>query len=110
MTTDADALARRMADRDLMTAFHERIMTRVLFVVLAHAQERTPVRTGTLRRSETTRMEPGGMAGFVGTNITYGPFIHERIPFFELGIEDSRAQIDQIMQEAGDDYLKAVAG
>lgn len=106
--TTPDDVARGLSDKDKRSAFYERMMGRVLFVVLANAQQRTPVRTGTLRRSETTRVEKGGLAGFVGTNVEYAPFVHKRIPFFELAISDSRAAVDKVVAEEGGAYLKAV--
>lgn len=93
----------------------EALMTKILFVALANSQKRTPVKTGTLRRSETTRMEAGGLRGYVGTNITYGPFVHDGTkympsrPFFAEGIADSRPQIDQLLAAAGNDYLLKVS-
>lgn len=104
-----DDVARGLSDKDKRSAFYERMMGRVLLIVLANAQKRTPVRTGTLRRSETTRVERGGLVGFVGTNVEYAPFVHERKPFFELAITDSRAAVDKILAEEGGEYLKAVS-
>lgn len=86
----------------------EQLMQKITFIAQAHAQERTPVRTGTLRRSETTRVEAGGLRGYIGTNVVYAPFVHARTPFFSEGIADSRPEIDKLLQAAGDDFLKAV--
>jgi hypothetical protein len=87
----------------------ERLMQRITLLALAASQRRTPVRTGTLRRSETTRVEDGGAKGFVGTNIEYGPMVHQRVPFFKLGIEDATPQIERALQTAGDDFFTQVA-
>jgi hypothetical protein len=84
----------------------EVLMTAITFAALAAAQKRTPVRTGLLRRSETTRIEAKGMRGFLGTNTIYAPFVHARVPFFQQGIQDATPQIMQLLQHAGDDYLK----
>lgn len=93
----------------------EAVMTKILFVALGNSQKRTPVRTGTLRRSETTRMEAGGERGYLGSNITYGPFVHYGTkymaarPFFEEGLEDSRTQILDILDDAGKGHLEDIA-
>jgi len=90
----------------------EKLMQQVLFTVLRNSQKRTPVKTGTLRRSETTRMEAGGQRGFVGTNVVYGPFVHEGTrfmaarPFFTEGIRDSLSEVQRMLQRTGDAYLK----
>lgn len=86
----------------------EQLMTKITLTALGHAQQRTPVRTGTLRRSETTRVEPGGERGWIGTNVKYAPFAHDRVPFFELAIEDSRSEVQKLLQDAGDDYTKGL--
>jgi hypothetical protein len=96
-------------DAQPFSTVREELMQKVLYVVLRHAQLRTPVRTGTLRRSETTRMEAQGARGYVGTNINYAPFVHAKQPFFEEGIEDSRGEIEGLLQKAGDAYLKGLA-
>lgn len=104
---DADRVRAQLTDAGEREAFFSRLLGRVLLVVLANAQRRTPVRTGTLRRSETTRID--GLQGFVGTNVVYAPFVHARVPFFQLAIDDSRAQVGKILSEEGDAYLKDIA-
>lgn len=86
----------------------EPLMQKILFVILGRAQYLTPVKTGLLRRSETTRVEPGGERGWVGSNVVYAPFVHARQPFFADAIEDSQAEIAQLLEDAGDAYLQAV--
>lgn len=94
----------------------ETTMQKVVLVALAASQKRTPVKSGTLRRSETTRVEAGGMRGFVGTNVRYAPFVHDGTrymaarPFFEQGIGDAQPQIAHILQDAGDAFTAEVAG
>src|SRR6185503_17922774 len=87
----------------------ERLMQKVVLLALRHSQALTPVRTGTLRRTETTRVEDGGARGFLGSNLIYAPFVHARIPFFEQGIEDATPEIERLMQEAGDSFWGALA-
>jgi hypothetical protein len=84
----------------------EPLMHKITLTVLRHAMPRTPVRTGTLRRSETTRVEAGGLRGYVGTNVVYAPFVHARAPFFGDAMADSRSEIQKILQDAGDGYFK----
>jgi hypothetical protein len=50
----------------------------------------------------------GGLRGFVGSNVVYAPFVHARVPFLEQGVDDSRAQIAKILQDAGDDYMQGL--
>ena len=108
-----DELAARFQANPL-TVIYEDLMTKVVHIALRHSMQRTPVKRGTLRRSETTRVEAGGKRGFVGTNVIYAPFVHygtkfmEARPFFDWGIQDSRAEIDQALQKAGDDYFKKI--
>lgn len=102
-----EELAAKLTPEKLIQ-MREQLMSDILNVALANSQKRTPVRTGTLRRSETTQMEAKGTRGFIGTNVKYGPFVHEGTrymeprPFFEQGIEDSRAKIDELTQRYGD--------
>ncbi len=86
----------------------EPLMGKITFLALRHAQPLTPVRTGTLRRSETTRVEPGGLRGWIGSNIKYAPFVHDRVPFFAQGIAESRTEAEQLLQKEGDAYLKGL--
>jgi len=105
-----------LADKIKRTPFPTEVtMGKILFVALGNSQIRTPVRTGTLRRSETTRMEADGERGYLGTNIKYGPFVHYGTkymaarPFFEEGIEDSRSRILDILADVGGDFLEDVS-
>lgn len=91
------------------SAVREELMTKVLFIVLRHSQKRTPVKSGTLRRSETTRLEEQGARGFLGTNVVYAPFVHNRVPFFEQGIEDSRGEIASLLTKIGEGYMGSLA-
>jgi hypothetical protein len=86
----------------------EPMMQRIVLTLLAASQESTPVDTGTLRRSLTTHVEPGGLRGQVGTNITYAPFVHKRVPFFSEAIESTADQVERTLLEAGDDYFASI--
>lgn len=86
----------------------EPLMGKITLLALRHSQPLTPVRTGTLRRSETTRVERGGLRGWVGSNLVYAPFVHARVPFFAQGIEAAMPEIQALLGEAGDAYFKSV--
>jgi hypothetical protein len=100
-----DELAARLKAHPF-AAVREPLMQKIVFIGLRHSQPNTPVRTGTLRRSETTRVEPGGLRGYLGSNLIYAPFVHRIVPFFEMGLEQGRGEIDHALQDAGDDYFK----
>lgn len=108
-----DELAARIKAHPF-AAVRESLMQKITLTVLRHSQQRTPVRFGHLRRSETTRVEPGGLRGWVGTNVRYAPFVHEGTrfmaarPFFEQGMQDSRGEIDRLLQESGDEYFASI--
>lgn len=99
-----EAFAAKM-DANPFSAMREKLMQKVLFVVLAKAQPKTPWRFGTLRRSETTRLEDGGTRGFIGSNVVYAPFVHARVPFFAEAIDESRPEIADILKDIGDEYF-----
>lgn len=92
----------------------EPLMHKLVLTVLRKAQQRTPVRFGTLRRSLTTRVEPGGLRGYIGSNLQYGVYVHEGTrfmearPFLQQGIDDSRADVAKLLQAAGDEYFKGI--
>lgn len=86
----------------------EPLMGKITLLALRAAQIETPVKTGTLRRSETTRVESGGLRGWVGSNVVYAPFVHARVPFFQMGIDQSQAERQQLLQDAGDKFLKGL--
>lgn len=92
----------------------EPLMHKITLLALRHSQPLTPVRTGHLRRSLTTRVEPGGLRGFVGSNVVYAAFVHEGTqyafsqPFLADGIAAARGEIDKLIQDTGDEYLEGL--
>lgn len=102
------ALAAKLKDPSLYAAFKTELMTKITLVALGRSLPHIPVRFGHLRRAATSRVERGGDRGFLGDNVIYAPFQHKRIPFFEMGIQDSQAQIAQLLQTSGDDFLKGM--
>lgn len=110
--TDFEKKAGRLADelrKPAMQAERAPLMQRVTFAVLAEAQPLTPVRTGTLRRSEATRVEAEGQRGYVYSRVLYAPYVHARVPFFDRGLERARPKIDRLMEQAGLDYMGRLA-
>jgi len=87
----------------------EPLMQKATLMALRASQPLTPVDTGTLRRSETTRVETGGLRGWIGSNIVYAPFVHARTPFFAQGIKDATPDIQRLLTEAGDLYFQGIA-
>lgn len=81
------------------------LLQRVVLLVEANVKRRTPVRTGNLRRSITSRVEASGDRGTVGTNVKYARFVHNKRPFLEQGVDDSRAQIDRMLADMGQQFL-----
>jgi hypothetical protein len=55
----------------------ERTMRAIVLLVEGEVKRVTPVRTGTLRRSITSRVEDGGNRGRIGTNLSYARAVHE---------------------------------
>ncbi len=102
------ALASKLKDPQALSAFKTQLMTKITLVALSKSLPQTPVRTGTLRRSETTRVERGGDRGFLGSNLVYAPFVHKRVPFFQLGIDDAIGAAPRLMEQAGQEYLEGL--
>lgn len=77
------------------------------------AMERTPVRTGNLRRSETTGQTraDGKIISTVGTNVIYGIYVHEGTrymharPFFTQALTESEGDIITLHQQALEELL-----
>lgn len=109
-----EELASRL-DPSRMAALRQRLMNRIVILVEAESKRATPVRTGTLRRSITHRVEASGERGVIGTNVRYARFVHygtrrmQGRPFFEQGLAASRDSIDQMLQEFGMDFLGGVS-
>lgn len=102
-----EALAARLKAHPF-ASLREPLMNKIVLTLLRHAQQRTPVRTGTLRRSETTFVEPGGLRAGIGSNLVYAPFVHRTQPFFQQAIDDGRADVQKLLQAAGEDFFAGV--
>ena len=92
----------------------ERLLRDVTLLVQRGSMERAPVKTGTLRRSLTSRVE--GTRGYVGSNLEYAPHVHEGTrymearPFIQEAIDDSVANIERALSDWGDGLWRGVAG
>lgn len=90
------------------------LLQRLVLIVEKHAKTRTPVRTGTLRRSITSTVQ-GANRGIVGTNVAYARFVHDGTgrmaarPFLKRGLEDSRTAIDREVEAAGRRMIEGAA-
>lgn len=98
------------------------IMQRIVLTVEAQAKRNSPVVTGNLRRSITSRVEGAGERGVVGTNVVYAQAVHDGVPpsgpggrgrkaqpFLADALEQSRDNIQSILQNAGEQYMEKVA-
>lgn len=76
---DADELARQIGNTPLFLAAEKRFLERVTKAAQRNSQREAPVRSGTLRRSLTSRVEVTGtqMHGIIGTNLNYAQAVHE---------------------------------
>src|SRR5678815_2763786 len=81
----------------------EDLMRAVTLIGLSKTLPFTPVDTGLLRTSETTRVEPGGLRGYVETDTYYAPY--QKVEFFQLGADASVAEVEALLEHIGVQYL-----
>lgn len=90
------------------------LIARIALSVEGKAKRLAPVRTGTLRRSITSRVET--TRGYVGSNVEYAPFVEygtrymEAQPFLEPAIDEARADIEGALRDFGGGIWRKVAG
>jgi hypothetical protein len=106
MTTNPDELANALPGA--LARRKEQLLQRVTFAVEGKVKERTPVLTGTLRRSETSRVEPARDRGIVGTAVIYARVVNNRRKFMERGLDDAQTTIGRILEEEGGAILGSV--
>lgn len=94
---------------DAIKGIAETAMHRIVLTVEGAVKKRTPVKTGTLRRSVTSAVRKAGLEGVVGTNVIYARPVERRAKMFDRGLKDSQGQIDRILEEAGLDALEGAA-
>lgn len=82
------------------------LMRRIVLTVERNVRKRTRVKTGHLRRSWVSAVERSGERGRIGTTVTYAK-TQKNKPLPE-GLEDSRAAITRLLEEAGEDLFQAV--
>ena len=93
----------------------ERLMSRIVLTVEANSKRVTPVLTGNLKRSITSRVEAAGERGVVGTNASYARFVHDGTsrmaprPFFTNGMGLSRDSINGFMDDELAQVVKGIA-
>jgi hypothetical protein len=103
MSDDFDRAAQRL---DPARLERERLMSRIVITVEAEVKRKTRVRTGTLRRSWTSRVERAGERGVIGTTVVYAPYQQNKPA--EEGLEASRDTIDELLA-AGQRFFSEVA-
>lgn len=92
----------------------ERLLGKIGHAALARSMKRTPVRTGTLRRSETTRVERD--RAYLGSAVEYAQYVHDGTqfmraqPFFEEGIQDAVPDMAGLVKDWVEDIWKREVG
>lgn len=96
-----------MAPR-LMGRYLSEAIKKSTLLVEGQSKIRTPVKTGFLRSSHTTRFEGGGFnfKGIIEPTAKYAMFVHEGTrfmkgrPFLKQGLETSESTIDNLFERA----------
>lgn len=89
-------------------------LQRIAHLVEGSGKQNAPVRTGTLRRSITSRVDSATTAR-VGSNLEYAPYVHEGTkymkaqPFLRDAIDQNRDGIERALQEFGQSVFRKVA-
>ena len=103
-----DAFARAIQDDA------EKLLGKMGHAALARSMKRTPVRTGDLRRSETTRVERD--RAFLGSSKEYAAYVHNGTqfmparPFFEEGIQEAIPEMAGLAKDWAEDLWKREVG
>jgi len=111
--TNADQIRRTYAKApSLMTKSLSIAIKKSVFLVQGRSMQNTPVLTGRLRASTSTRFMP--FAGEVGTNTNYDRFVHDGTkymkarPYLRNAVESSQNDINDFFTEATQDVLKEI--
>ena len=108
MAQDVDEFGKKLSAAKIDKA---RLLSKIALTVQGNSERVTPVKTGTLKRSVTTRVEASADRAFIGTNIEYARFVHDGTrymtarPFFQQGMEASRDTVNQLLEDAGMEFL-----
>lgn len=84
---------------DIPTALNP-TLGKIVFTAERGIKQRTPVRTGRLRRSVNGQVV-STTEGRVGTNLIYARPVHRNNPFIERGLDDVDSEIDALLAEGG---------
>lgn len=106
MSTDPETLAAALPSA--IERRKEQLLQRVAFAVEGSVKDNTPVRTGTLRRSITSRVEPALDRGIVGTAVLYARVVNNRYGYMQRGLEEAGPTIGRILEEEGSAILGSV--
>lgn len=105
---------RRMRAIADMPDENRKTIAKILLLIERPAKQRTPVLSGTLRRSQTGKVESSNR-GRYGTNLRYAPFVHEGTrymaarPFMTQGLQDAKGDIDTELEAYGNRRLGGVS-
>lgn len=86
------------------------LLRKVALLAEGAAKKRVPVKTGTLRRSITTRVT--GKQAFVGSAVVYAPYVEygtrytRAQPYLSTGIADALPQIRNLVERYGGQVLE----
>lgn len=86
---------------DAYPAWVEETLGVVTLIAERNVKKRTPVVSGTLRRSITSRVEAAAERGIVGTNLIYARPVNRRRQFMEQGLDDSQGDIERALADQG---------
>lgn len=83
-----------------------------VFLVQGRSMRNTPVLTGRLRASTSSRFMP--LAGEVGTHTNYDRFVHEGTrfmkgrPYLKMAVDESQGEINDLFTRAAQDVLNDI--
>lgn len=109
-----DQFAQRMSEAANEVAKPRNALQKIALLVEGSAKRNAPVRTGTLRRSITSRVTSATTAR-VGTSLEYAPFVHEGTrymaarPFLTDAVDQNQGAIDRVLKDFGEGILRKVA-
>lgn len=92
----------------------EKLLGKMGHAALARSMKRTPVLTGNLRRSETTRVERD--RAYLGSSAEYAQYVHDGTrfmparPFFEEGIQDAVPEFAGLAKDWAEDIWRREVG
>lgn len=99
-------------DPAMLGAPFRKMLTKSGITVVNHAKPRTPVRTGRLRASETSDVDPRPIPIWAkaGSNVVYAPFVENRFGMFARALDDSAGAISAFAEQAEEEIAAALGG